>query len=130
MKAPGTSMMSATSITALTSIIAITAAIALSGCGPSTTPSVPPKIAARVDVIVTLDGGRHSCVVALYNEPQGSIVPCSDVVPFIKDELRVAGGAVYDVRTIPEVDKDEMARVVASLNGAGYRFIGGRALIP
>jgi hypothetical protein len=127
MKTPGTSIMSATTLTALT---AVTTAVALAGCGPSASPSVPPKIAARSDVIVTLDGGRHSCVVALYNEAQGSIVPCGDVVPFIKDELRVAGGAVYDVRTIGNVDKDEMARVVASLNGAGYRFMGGRALIP
>jgi hypothetical protein len=103
-------------------------AIALAGCGPSASPSAPPTIAARADVIVTLDGGRHSCVVALYNEPQGSIVPCSDVVSFIKDELRVASGAVYDVRTIPRVNEAEMARVVGDLNGAGYRFIGGRAL--
>jgi hypothetical protein len=119
MKVPRTSIMSPIAI-----------AMALAGCGPSASPSAPPKIAARADVIVTLDGGRHSCVVALYNEPQGSIVPCSDVVPFIKDELRVADGAVYDVRTIPDVDKGEMARVVASLNGAGYRFIGGKAPIP
>jgi hypothetical protein len=105
-------------------------AIALASCGPSASPPVPPKIAARADVIVTLDGGRHACVIALYNEPQGSIVACGDVVSFIKDELRVASGAVYDVRTISDVDKDEMARVTGSLNGAGYRFIGGKALIP
>jgi hypothetical protein len=110
--------------------ILILSAIALAGCGPSASPSAPPKIAARADVIVTLDGGRHTCVVALYNEPQGSMVPCSDVAPFIKEELRVANGAVYDVRTISDVDKDELARVAASLNGAGYRFIGGKALIP
>jgi hypothetical protein len=110
--------------------ILIMSAIGLAGCGPTASPSVPPKIAPRADVIVTLDGGRHTCVVALYNEPQGSMVPCSDVVPFIKDELRVASGAVYDVRTIPDVDKDELARVAASLDGAGYRFIGGKALIP
>jgi hypothetical protein len=108
----------------------IISAIALAGCGPSASPSAPPKIAARADVIVTLDGGRHTCVVALYNEPQGSMVPCSDVVPFMKEELRVASGAVYDVRTIPDVDKDELAHVAASLNGAGYRFIGGKTLIP
>jgi hypothetical protein len=105
-------------------------AIAMAGCGPSASPSAPPRNAARADVIVTIDGGRHTCVVALYNEPQGSIVPCSDVVPFIKDELRVAGGSVYDIRAIPDVDKDEMARVAASLNGAGYRLIGAKALIP
>ncbi len=105
-------------------------AVALAGCAPSASPTAPPKNAARAEVIVTLDGGRHTCVVALYNEPQGSMVPCRDVVSFIKDELRVASGAVYDVRTIPDVDKDELARVAASLDGAGYRFVGAKALIP
>jgi hypothetical protein len=104
----------------------ITSAIAFAGCGPSASPPAAPKIAARADVIVTLDGWRHACVVALYNEPQGGIVPCGDVVSYVEDELRVASGAVYDVRTISDVDKDEMARVVGSLNGAGYRFIGGK----
>jgi hypothetical protein len=108
----------------------IMSAITLAGCGSSADPPAAPKIAARADVIVTLDGDRHSCVVALYNEPQGSIVPCGDVVSFIKDELRVASGAVYDLHTISAVDKDEMARVAGSLNGAGYRFIGGKALNP
>ena len=74
---------------------------------------------------MTLDGARHTCVVALYSEAQGSAVSCDDVVPFIKDELRVSSGSVYDLRTIPEVDKAQTARVEASLDQAGYRFIAG-----
>ena len=101
--------------------------ILLAGCGSSTNapPSVEPRIAARPDVIVTLDGKRHACLVALYSEAQGSIVACEDIVPFIRDELRVSSGSIYDIRTIPDVDPAEMAKVETSLKSAGYRFIGG-----
>jgi hypothetical protein len=119
------------SISSLAAMIVVRAAFAstlvcilLAGCGPS----VPPPIAARPDVIVTLDGKRHACVVALYSEAQGSTISCNDVVPFVRDELRLKSGAIYDIRAIPDIDEAVMARVVASLNGAGYRFIGGHAL--
>jgi hypothetical protein len=94
------------------------------GCGPSATP----KIAERPDVIITLDGKRHACIVALDKEPQGSAVPCKEVVSFLHDQLRVNSGSIYDIRTIPKVDDAEIASVAAALNGAGYRFIGGRNL--
>ena len=99
----------------------------LIGCGSPTHPaaSVAPAIAAKPDVIVTFDGERHTCVVALYSEAQGSFVPCTDIVPFIRDELRVASGSIYDTRTIAQVDAGEVARTTQSLKGAGYRFIGG-----
>jgi hypothetical protein len=103
---------------------AIIVAIPLGGCGQSATP-VPPPIAARADVIVTLDGKQHACVVSLYSEAQGSIVPCGDIVPFLRDELRVPSGAIYDIRTIADVDDAEMAKIGGNLKGAGYRFIGG-----
>jgi hypothetical protein len=99
--------------------------ILLIGCGSS---NRPPKIAERPDVIITLDGKRHACVVALDKEPQGSTVPCKEAVSFVKDELRVARGSVYDIRTIAVVDDTEIANVRAALNDAGYRFIGGRKL--
>jgi predicted small lipoprotein YifL len=102
---------------------------ALAACGSSATgpapAQVPAPIAARADVSVTLDGKRHTCVVALYNEPQGNAIPCGDVVPFLKDELRLKPGSIYDLHTIPDVDKAEIARVTANLKTAGYRFIGG-----
>jgi hypothetical protein len=94
------------------------------GCGPGT----PPKIAARPDVIITLDGTRHACVVALEKEPQGSTVPCKEAVSFIKDELRAPGGSIYDIRTVADVDDAEITGVRDALNDAGYRFIGGRKL--
>ncbi len=79
-------------------------------------------------MIVTLDGGRHACVVALPTEPQGSIIPCAEVVAFIRDELRAASGAVYDIRGTADADDAEMVRVGTVLNDAGYRFIGGHAV--
>jgi hypothetical protein len=101
--------------------------IFLAGCGPAanTPVAASPPIAARPDVIVTLDGQRHACVVALYSEAQGSAISCDEVVPFVRDELRVPSGAIYDIRTISDVDEAEIAKVEASFKGAGYRFIGG-----
>ncbi len=99
----------------------------LTGCGQSAnTPApTPPAIAARPDVIVTFDGKQHACVVALYSEAQGSSISCTDVVSFVKDELRVPTGSIYDIRTISDVDSAQMAKVEAGLKTAGYRFIGG-----
>jgi hypothetical protein len=107
--------------------IAVLALLPLSGCGPSATAPgpAPPPIAARPDVIIKFDGEHHTCVVALYNESQGSAVACSDVVAFLRDELRVPSGAVYDIAAIPESGKSEMKRVGDGLDAAGYRFIGG-----
>jgi len=97
----------------------------LVGCGSSST---PPKLAERPNVIITLDGKRHVCVVALDKEPQGSTVPCKEATSFVKDELRVPAGSIYDIHTVANVDDAEVASVRDALNGAGYRFIGGRKL--
>jgi hypothetical protein len=94
-------------------------------CGASAT---PPKLAERPDVIITLDGKRHACVVALDKEPQGSTVPCKEAVSFVKGELRVPGGSIYDIHTVANVDNAEIVSVRDALNGAGYRFIGGRKI--
>jgi hypothetical protein len=100
--------------------------IFLAGCGRSADAPLP-KIAERADVIITVDAKRHACVVALYQEPHGSAVPCGDAVPFLRDELRLQSGAIYDIRSSPDVDEAEMAALGAGLKAAGYRFIGGRS---
>ena len=116
------------------SIIIVSPAL-LSGCGsstpapataPATAPAPPsaPPIAAKADVIITIDGVQHACVVALYNEPYGNTIPCSDVLPFVRNELRVPSGAVYELRTTGTVDPAEVLKVKANLKDAGYRFIG------
>jgi hypothetical protein len=99
--------------------------LAFVACGFSST---PPKLAERPDVIVTLDGKRHACVVALDKEPQGSTVPCKEAVSFVKDELRVPSRSIYDIRTVANVDDAEVVSIRDALNNAGYRFIGGRKL--
>lgn len=104
--------------------VLLCAPVLLVSCGSGT----GPKLAERPDVTITLDGNRHACVVALDKEPQGSTVQCKEAVSFIKDELRVQRGAIYDIRTVANVDNAEIASVRDALNGAGYRFIGGRKL--
>jgi hypothetical protein len=119
---PATSMGSRLKITVLTA-----AFIALTGCGSSTNAPTPVSAptAAKPGVIVTVDGARHACVVALHSEAQGSIISCDDVVSFVKDELRVSSGSNCDIRTTPGVDVAQVAKVEASLKGAGYRCSGG-----
>jgi hypothetical protein len=100
----------------------------LMGCGKSTgggADSTP--IASRPDVTVKYDGKRRRCVVALPTEAQGSIVACDDIVSFVRDDLRVPSGSIYDLGAISDSDSEpaEIAKVRASLDGAGYRFIGG-----
>jgi hypothetical protein len=104
--------------------IVLTAAyISLAGCGSSTNAptSASSPSAAKADVIITVDGARHACVVALHSEAQGSIISCDDVVSFMRDELRVPSGSICDIRTTPGVDAAQVAKVEASLKGAGYR---------
>lgn len=105
----------------------ISAPLLLMGCGSSSNAPAPasPAMAAKADVIITFDGERHTCVVALSSEAQGSIIPCADVIPFMRDELRLASGSIYDTRVIGKADEAEVAKTTQNLKDAGYRFIGG-----
>jgi hypothetical protein len=67
------------------------------------------------------------CVVALSSEVQGSAIACDEVVPFVRDELRVPSGSIYDIRTIPNVEQADVAKVEASLKAAGYRSSAAQA---
>jgi hypothetical protein len=101
----------------------------LAACGPSTnSAATSPAIAAKPNVIVTFDGKRHTCLVALPTEAQGSEVACQEIVSFLRDELRVPSGSTYDIRVIPDFDPAQKASVESALKDAGYRFIGGPAL--
>jgi hypothetical protein len=108
---------------------ALAIVVPLAGCGSSTeTPAPyqgPPLIASKADVIVTIDAKGHACLVALNNEQQGNNISCDDLIPFVRDELRLPSGSVYDIHGDKDADKAEVARVGALLKGAGYRFIGG-----
>jgi hypothetical protein len=108
-------------------------AMLLGACGSSTNAPapLPPQsasaTAAKPDIIITVDGLQHACVVALYEEPNPNSIPCTDLIPFLRDELRVPSGAVYDLRTTPTADQAEVLKVRTSLKDAGYAFIGGHS---
>jgi hypothetical protein len=96
----------------------------LAGCGQSSnSPASPLTVAAKPDIIVTLDGAHHACVVAKYGEPTGSTVGCADVVPFARDELRVRDGSSYELRDLGAADTLETNKVKAALDGAGFRLV-------
>lgn len=106
--------------------LACIAILCLPGCGSSSNaPAVSPAIAAKPDVNITFDGANHACIVALNSEPQGSTIPCADLIPFLKDELRLPSGSIYDTHMAAKVDAAEVAKTTQSLKDAGYRFIGG-----
>jgi hypothetical protein len=121
-------------VTALFPSTLVSVALLLAACGSSSNAPAPqpasqttPALVAKPDVIITVDGTQHACVVALYSEPHGSSIPCTDLIPFLRDELRVPNGAVYDLRTTPGVDNAEVLKVHASLKDAGYAFVGGHS---
>ena len=99
-------------------------ALVLIGCGSSTAPATA-AIAGKPDVVITFDGTHHACVVALPSEPNGNTIPCAELIAFLRDELRLAKGAIYDTHVTGKVDDSEVAKTNQSLQDAGYRFIGG-----
>ena len=96
----------------------------LAGCGKSASPGAGP-LSSTPGLTVTLEGKRHQCSVALASESNGSLVPCADVASFVRDQLRLPQGSVYEIRTVAVVEEAEIAKVRDSLNGAGYRLNGG-----
>jgi hypothetical protein len=112
-------------------LFAVLGCLLLEGCGPAANaPVAAPPPAVKADVIVTIDGQRHACSVALSSEAQGSTVACDDAAPFIKDELRVPSGGTYDIRTVPDVDKAEVAKLENGLKNAGYHAAGAPRAAP
>jgi hypothetical protein len=100
--------------------------LCLAACGsPSSGPSISPAIASKPDVIISFDGAGHMCVVALVTESQGSTIPCPDLVPFLKNELRLQSGSIYDTHVAVNADQAEVAKTTQNLKDAGFRFIGG-----
>jgi hypothetical protein len=97
------------------------AVMLLVACGKSGSPSGSASAARQPDVTVKIDGTRHKCIVALAGEKQGNVIPCDDVVSFVKEELRVPGGSIYDIATVSAVDEASTTKVRAALDGAGYR---------
>ena len=100
-------------------------AFLLIACGsPGNAPAGAP-IAGKPDVVISFDGANHNCVVALAAEPNGNTIPCADLVAFLRDELRLPNGAIYDTQVTGKVDDSQVAKTTQELKDAGYRFIGG-----
>jgi hypothetical protein len=89
----------------------------LAACGSSNEASAP----SSPSVKVTLEGAHQLCHIALSTETQASSIACSDVVAFLRDELRLPSGAVYELGADSKVDPAELATVSANLQNAGYR---------
>jgi hypothetical protein len=100
-------------------------ALWLFGCGSSSNAPASAPVAGKADVVITFDAANHACVVALATEANGNTLPCAELIPFLRDELRVATGASYDTRSAGKTDESEVAKTTQSLNNAGYRFVGG-----
>jgi hypothetical protein len=100
------------------------AGLCLGGCGPSANEPASAALAAKSAVIITVDAKQHTCGVALPTEAQGSAVPCDDVAAFVRDELRLPTGAIYDLRGGPDANRADTAKINATLQGAGYLSAG------
>jgi hypothetical protein len=105
---------------------AFAAASVVAACGASNNAptSVLPQSANKADVLVTLDSVHHECMVTLSKEEHGNSIACGDIIPFLKDELRLPTGATFDVRTTQEVSKADSGNLRKSLSAAGYRSVG------
>jgi hypothetical protein len=74
----------------------------------------------KADAVVIFNGPAKSCeVTAAGNLPRS--MPCSAVVAYLTQTLKLHRGAYVDEVTIPDVDLREHDRVMAALKDAGYR---------
>jgi hypothetical protein len=91
--------------------MAVTLCALATACARTTrapSPVVPP-IASRPDVIVTFDGERHACVVALFDEATGHAMSCEGVLPFIGDDLKLQADRFTTFVRFPTLTKRKCA---------------------
>jgi hypothetical protein len=85
-----------------------------------THPVAPSRRDVKADAVVTFNGPAKSCeVTAAGGRPRS--MPCSAVVSYLTQTLKLHRGAYVDQATIPDVDLREYDRVMAALKDAGYR---------
>jgi hypothetical protein len=85
-----------------------------------THPVAPSPRDVKADARVTFNGPAKSCEVTAAGDLPRSM-PCSAVVPYLTQILKLHRGAYVDQETTPDVDVREYDRVMAALKGAGYR---------
>ena len=79
----------------------------------------------KPDFVLTFDGPRGNCRVALASQEGVEILPLSKVVGFLRTVPSISGASRFEVITIPDVDVAEYDAVLAGLKAAGYRMTPG-----
>jgi hypothetical protein len=77
------------------------------------------------DAVITINGERHVCIVAVKDRSPDHWMACDAVVAFLQDEIKLRAGAVYDIRTVPDVDEADIHRLSKGLKIAGYHYLQG-----
>jgi hypothetical protein len=70
--------------------------------------------------ILTFDGPAHACRVTLSDTSVTKAMPCSQVVLYLSNELKLPKGSSFDWRTITDVDEHEYTQTLKALTEAGY----------
>ena len=78
----------------------------------------------KADVLITFNGPKNICEVALVGATPKPL-PCTQVVSYLVNDLKLPKGALFDVKTIPDVNVSEYESVMAALKTAGYNLTPG-----
>jgi hypothetical protein len=79
----------------------------------------------NADALVTFNGPKNTCEVALRGSVSAQAMPSGEVVPYLVDEVKLPKGALFDIVTIPNVNVAEYEQVMAALKAAGYKRVPG-----
>jgi hypothetical protein len=88
-------------------------------------PSALEQSRVKVDAVVTFDGPAKRCQVMVTGDPRPHLMPCRDVVSYLRQTRKLLSGAYVDEQTIPDVDVAEFEQVTSALEAAGYRLPPG-----
>src|SRR5262249_30213906 len=75
---------------------------------------------AKPHFIVTFNGPAHNCQVASNDGSVSPSMPCSKVLLYVVNDLKLPKGSYFDWRTITDVDEHEFADTLKGLKVAGF----------
>jgi hypothetical protein len=70
--------------------------------------------------ILIFDGPVHACQVTSSGTSVTKAMPCSQVLPYLINELRLPKGSYFDWWTITDVDEHEYTQTLKALAEGGY----------
>jgi hypothetical protein len=73
----------------------------------------------KAEVVVILS--KNGCEVALADGTQRRTMACAEVVSYLTSTLKMPRGALFELKTIPDVDEAEFDRLRSGLKAAGYK---------